>query len=90
MHVEIPQKVKSKIKNSLLLSKNLPAKIHGNKPIYIDGKYYYSFFSADGISGLSYVSISKAMKESNGAPTKIKNHILVTEKWIKEHPELLK
>ena len=60
-----------------------------NKAVYVDGIRYRSFFEAGIDSGISYVSISTRMKQSNGAPVIVGYSVVIAESWLLKHPEYL-
>lgn len=70
---------------------NKTKKIHNRIGVFIDGEYYESLFQAGIDSPISYQWINKIIHRSNGAPVELKNAgvTIVTEKWIRQHPEYL-
>lgn len=79
-------RIKKEIFNSLCNDEKEPPNY---MPVYIDGVRYKSLFAA-GIDGdISFRWLSQRLAESNGAPVKIKNHLVVFESWVREHPECL-
>ena len=57
------------------------------KPLYINGKRYDCLFDAGINSGVSYVSLSKAMTKTGGAPRFVKGCFVVMESWAVSHRE---
>lgn len=57
--------------------------------LYIDGRRYRSLFAASTDSEITFCYLCRKVKEHDGAPFKIGNHTVVTEKWILAHPQYL-
>ena len=78
------------------LKKNIFASLCDNgqapancKSVYIDGVRYRSLFVAGIDSDISFRWLAVKMAESQGAPVLIKNHLVVSEEWIRLHLECL-
>ncbi len=82
----ISENVKDKIWNVLITSDYDPK---NKKAIFIDGDYYRSLFQAGIDSDISFTYLSLSLKRSHGNPIQIKGKLVVTEKWIRMHPECL-
>ncbi|MCR5614193.1 MAG: hypothetical protein K6G21_10990 [Treponema sp.] len=59
--------------------------------VFIDGEYYASLFKAGIDSGVSFQWLSTKLHNSRGAPVylKILKTTIVSERWIRQHPEYL-
>ncbi len=56
------------------------------RPVYVDGKRYFSLCEATIDFGFSYYQFyTKVMK--NDGPITYSGHQVVLESWVKEHPE---
>ncbi len=57
--------------------------------IFIDGEFFASLFQAGIDSDISFTWLSLQLKKSHGSPVVIKGKLVVTEKWVRGHPECL-
>ena len=57
--------------------------------VFIDGELFESLFQAGIDSDISFTWLSLKLKRSHGKPIIIKGKIVVTEKWVRGHPECL-
>lgn len=80
------QIVKNKIWETLI-SRDYDPK--NKMSVFIDGVYYESLFQAGIDSDISFTWLSLRLKRSRGQPVIIKEKIVVTEKWVRGHPECL-
>jgi hypothetical protein len=77
----------AKIKHLILGQLPLAYEQKKQKPLYINGHRYDCLFDAGINSGVSYVSLSKAMTKTGGAPRFVKGRFVVMESWAVAHKE---
>lgn len=80
------EEIKNKIWN-ILISRDYNPK--NRMAIFVNGDYYESLFQAGIDSDISFTWLSLKLKHSHGQPVIIKEKLVVTEKWIRGHPECL-
>lgn len=80
------------IKNQIFLTlQSLDFRNDNRYGVFIDGEYYSSLFKAGIDSDVSFQWLSTKLHRSRGAPVFLKQLKLtiVSEKWIRQHPEYL-
>lgn len=80
------------IKNQIFLTlQSLDFRNDNRCGVFIDGEYYSSLFKAGIDSDVSFQWLSIKLHRSRGAPVFLKQLKLtiVSEKWIRQHPEYL-
>lgn len=80
------------IKNQIFLTlQSLDFRNDNRCGVFIDGEYYSSLFKAGIDSDVSFQWLSTKLHRSRGAPVFLKQLklIIVSEKWIRQHPEYL-
>ena len=80
------------IKNQIFLTlQSLDFRNDNRCGVFIDGEYYSSLFKAGIDSDVSFQWLSTKLHRSRGAPVFLKQLKLtiVSEKWIRQHPEYL-
>ena len=80
------------IKNQIFLTlQSLDFRNDNRCGVFIDGEYYSSLFIAGIDSDVSFQWLSTKLHRSRGAPVFLKQLKLtiVSEKWIRQHPEYL-